>query len=635
MISFENIKNSVLTSVLIIVLLFISVGGRLAGTYQSPTYASNHTSFGMWSSSTPTADINDRLAYVNWYATSNFDWVVKPAESNVSTAPPMNILRNADKDVILETACRLGNIENPLNWTDIYNSLQGNKSLYNEALRYVVSQINESGVENLYAVTISEEEPQLGYWWNDSAVNVEHFIAVHNQMYDDLKAQFPGIKVFAFVHIAQFVDAQLTTLKKDGLVDDVYTDDLSVLSAWFQRMVLFGGNETYCIVHASSNYATWADLITPSIVRQTAELAQSMGVPHLGWFALDFSPPATKEILFNDWPACADPNDSHCPGNFKDTILDIVNMAQPTPTTTLTPTSIPTPTPASTHAPDNEWLTISYKAVEGSYIVLNYSVDGITPTYKKITFDESDGIRITMQVSKTVIGGAREVIMPSSEWVFPMFEVDNFMTGIDTVNLLLSLDEDATGMLYVEDGIGEVDDSSKSTSDQSPIQIDTFGDGIKDAAGSLLIPTALIVGFETSVGQYGDVPLGLTFTTGHSTNVIYTATNPKIDGAILASDGVPFAEDGGTADYAGTAGTIVATGTGDCLGLQLVGMPIDLQIEIKLVLEPTGSWETPTITPTPASTDDPHIEISAWLVIGFVFVILLVAIAMLIIRRRR
>jgi hypothetical protein len=108
---------------------------------------------------------------------------------------------------------------------------------------------------------------------------------------------------------------------------------------------------------------------------------------------------------------------------------------------------------------------------------------------------------------------------------------------------------------------------------------------------------------------------------------------------MLASDGVAFAKDGGVADYAGTAGTIVTTGTGDCLGIQLAGMPIDLQTEIKLVLEPTGGWETPTPTitptPTPVSTNGPEIEIWVWIVIGFAFVILLVVMTMLIIRRRR
>ena len=351
-------KRNFFPSLLIIVLLFIGVGGQLAGTYQSPAYASSPISYGMWEFLAPTEG-SDTLECVNWYANSDFDWVIKPVGYVDITTPLMSTLHNANKDVILRTICRLGSIEtNRYTWTDIYNSLQGNKVLYNEAFGYIVNQIDYNGIGNLYAVTINEEEPFFGYWTSEGSgviINVEHFIAVHNQMYDDLKTRFPGIKVFAFVHISAFTDVQLATLKKDGLVDDVYESNIAVwMEPWFERMMQFGGEETYCIVHASSNYATWADKITPSIVRQTAELAQSMGVPHLGWFAYDFSTSPVKSILFNNWPTCADPNDSHCSGNFKDTILDIISTTQPTPTP-VTPTPTPvTPIPTPINGDTNE-----------------------------------------------------------------------------------------------------------------------------------------------------------------------------------------------------------------------------------------------------------------------------------------
>jgi len=240
----------------------------------------------------------------------------------------------AGKKLIIETDMQQGSIvTNHYTWTDIYNSLQGNKSIYNEALGYAVEQINENGAGNLYAVTLGEENPEQGYWYDFSKINnttIGHFITAHNQMYDDLKARFPGIKVFADVHIDLLTDGQLATLKRDGIVDDEYDSNLTIMEAWLSRMIQLGEEETYCLVHATSNYATWTDLITPSVVRQTAELAESLGVPHLGWFAYDYSTSPPKSILFNNWPACADPNDSHCPGNFKDTILDIVDTTQPT-----------------------------------------------------------------------------------------------------------------------------------------------------------------------------------------------------------------------------------------------------------------------------------------------------------------
>jgi hypothetical protein len=63
-------------------------------------------------------------------------------------------------------------------------------------------------------------------------------------------------------------------------------------------------------------------------------------------------------------------------------------------------------------------------------------------------------------------------------------------------------------------------------------------------------------------------------------------TSKTIDGATLVSSGVFFAEEGGVAHYVGTNGTITATGTGDCLRLTLKTIRMNLQIEIKLVLEP-------------------------------------------------
>jgi len=209
----------------------------------------------------------------------------------------------------------------------------------------------------------------------------------------------------------------------------------------------------------------------------------------------------------------------------------------------------------------------------------------MTPLRKVINFNESFGIRLTMKDSKTEVNGAREVIIPAATWVFPEFEVKSIMTGIN-MDLLMPLGEDAVGTLYVQDGIGDVDMKSVSNSSKSPIQVNTQGDGTKDPAGSMVIPMVLIGNFDTSVGQSGELPFNLTFTTGSTDNVVHITLNKKMDGATIASEGIPFAEDGGVADYVGTAGTLVTTGTGECLGIKLVGVRIDFQTEIKLVLEP-------------------------------------------------
>ncbi|MFA5367890.1 MAG: hypothetical protein WC333_08430 [Dehalococcoidia bacterium] len=260
---------------------------------------------------------------------------------------------------------------------------------------------------------------------------------------------------------------------------------------------------------------------------------------------------------------------------------------EPTPTATATSTSEATATPTATQPSEDGYWEIQYKAVAGSYIVLDYSVQQITPTHKLIEFDESTGITFVMKVSKTIENGAREVIIPKATWVFPEFEVPKIMTGVD-MDLDMPLAEDAVGVLYVEAIKGDVDMSSHSTAGQSPIQVDTYGDGTMDPAGSMLIKLVLVGNFDTSVGQKGTLPFGLTFTTGKTNNTVHITNNPKFDGTYIESEGVPFAQSGGVAPYVGTAGTIVTTGTGECLGIRLVGMRIDFQTEIYLVLEPAN-----------------------------------------------
>jgi hypothetical protein len=191
-----------------------------------------------------------------------------------------------------------------------------------------------------------------------------------------------------------------------------------------------------------------------------------------------------------------------------------------------------------------------------------------------------------MQISKSIsANGSREVIIPKSAWVFPKFRVKEILSGVN-MDLLMPIQADAHGILYVKDGVGDVDMHSESNSSKVPIQADTYGDGTKDPAGSMLIPIILIGNFDTSVGQKGTLPFGLIFTTGHTDNVVHITLNKKFDGAIITSEGARFAKDGGVADYVGTAGTITTTGTGGCLGIKLVGFRIDFQTEIKLVLEP-------------------------------------------------
>lgn len=232
---------------------------------------------------------------------------------------------------------------------------------------------------------------------------------------------------------------------------------------------------------------------------------------------------------------------------------------------------------------------VKYNVVGGK-VTLNYSLSKGTAYHKDLILAKGDGV-VTMRINKTVVNGARAVTLPKEGWQIKGIDVEDISPGAD-MNMVFSLETDATGTLYVESGKGDVDMSSVSSTGRTPIQANTFGDGTKDPAGSMLMPT-LLKGFaKVSVGTDVILSFGLTFTTGHTVNTV-VMNKSKFNGATLSSDGVAFAKTGTLTvggqklpDYVGTAGTITTTGTGDCLGLTLVGLPIDFQAEIKLMLEP-------------------------------------------------
>lgn len=297
----------------------------------SPVSATGNVSYGMIEYCTPTAQYYDYANYstnVNWYIDSNFDWILYP--SNPLVVNNFSSLMYAGgKDVILE--CYFFNQGNfstyDLTWTDLYNSLLGNQSYYNEAMGYLTTTIDNQGDSNIYAFTISEEEPCVGYNWNASLYNISKFTTVHNQMYADLKVLYPTLKIFPNIHIDEFTNGELTALTKDGLVDDSYGFDIQgVINPWFTRMMTYGGNETYCIVHASGSMDTGAALggVTPAMVGVTEKNAAVLGVPHLGWYAFNGSTDS-KSVLFNTWTASSNPNDPNSAQAYKNEILNILN----------------------------------------------------------------------------------------------------------------------------------------------------------------------------------------------------------------------------------------------------------------------------------------------------------------------
>jgi hypothetical protein len=241
--------------------------------------------------------------------------------------------------------------------------------------------------------------------------------------------------------------------------------------------------------------------------------------------------------------------------------------------------------------PKGYW-DIQYDISEGSRVVFNYSLVGGKPYHKLTDLVTGDG-KVTIRVNKTVVNGVRDIILLSSGWQIKSLFVPDVSPGAD-MDVVMSLTKDAPGKLYVQDGKADVDMSSVSSRTTKPKQTDTQGTGTNSPAGSLLVATVLQGNAKTSIGATIILPFGLTFTTGHIINTV-SIPSSKFNGATLVSDGAAFAKSGTLTvggqklpDYVGTAGTITTTGTGDCLGITLVGMGIDFQVEIKLVLTPVS-----------------------------------------------
>jgi len=291
----------------------------------SGTASATGPDFGLWSFLNTSADSTQNISCVNWFDNSNFDWLIEPYGSSPIDfhTPLADILHTAGKDVILrtwwwdDTNFSVGN----KSWTDLYNSMIGSHTLYNQAVSDVVTEINDNGVSNLYAITLGEEEPLAGYWGNVSAINISKFVAVHNQMYSDIKVLYPTLRIFANVDIIYLTDGEMATLHYDGLINGYYSAPY-LMKAWLSRMVALGGAETYCIIYGTSNLYT--DML-PSFVGVTYQMALSAGVPHLGWWAYNGSASPSKEILFNNWSSCSNPEDVNCSANYKNEILGILD----------------------------------------------------------------------------------------------------------------------------------------------------------------------------------------------------------------------------------------------------------------------------------------------------------------------
>jgi hypothetical protein len=229
----------------------------------------------------------------------------------------------------------------------------------------------------------------------------------------------------------------------------------------------------------------------------------------------------------------------------------------------------------SVTAPLEGMWRIPYRVVGGE-ITMGFSLVGLTPVVNTVDFP---GATFDMYVSKAVVNGSREIYIDSDSFISEPVIIEGIITGID-MEMLFTLREDAVGLLYVGEGIGDVDVLSVDTDGSLETQ---FGDSLMDAPGSALMFSPSEGQSFVSVGQSFIVPMDVYSTTGFSSNEV-VVPGRKMNGSVMECLGVPFAEEGGIAPYVGTEATLVSTGSS--LDRRFTGFGVDFQFMTVMQIEP-------------------------------------------------
>ena len=235
-----------------------------------------------------------------------------------------------------------------------------------------------------------------------------------------------------------------------------------------------------------------------------------------------------------------------------------------------------------TAPPVGEYWTIQY-VITSSEMRQVMSMSGAPPT--EYSFELPPGTGMELRISKAVVNGSRDVFIKASSFEPDPITLEDVVPGIDT-EIVWGLEEDAHGVLYVEDGIGDVDIASESTSGTVPPTVYTIGDGTPDAAGSCVLPMKMEVAF-TSLGISSTLPIDSYCTTGDNYNRI-SAPGKGIDGSEIEANGEPYARDGGPAPYVGTPGKLVVVGA--IIDRTFMVVKVDIQFVAEMEVTPVG-WE--------------------------------------------
>jgi hypothetical protein len=230
-----------------------------------------------------------------------------------------------------------------------------------------------------------------------------------------------------------------------------------------------------------------------------------------------------------------------------------------------------------------EYWTIPY-IVTNSTIRQLMSLQGAPP--KEYSCELPQGTGMELQVSKTIVNGSRELFIEGTSFKSDPMLLENIVPNIDT-EIVWGLEDDAHGVLYVEDEIGDVDISSESTAGTVPPTVYTVGDGTPDPSGSCYIHMQMEIAFD-SMGMASTMPVDAYCTTGRNYNHI-SSPEKGIHDSEMEVYGEPYARDGGPAPYVGTPAKLVVVGS--LIDQVFFGFfKVDVQFESAMEVAPVD-WE--------------------------------------------
>ena len=248
------------------------------GNQASPTGSGNSTQ----------VDLFNNFSF-DWYWYQSYD------KSHASSADIV-ALDNGRKKVLFRTWFWDNNTLSGKNWTQ----LDTNTTLLNVTIDSIRRQVDAVGADNIYAIVISEEEPDVGF---SGAINQTSYVNASSSIYTSLKSLYPTSKVLQGTHILSLSSANLSLLLRDGTVDDWYNPlytGANNLSMWYDNISTEQSTnpDTYALIWAGSNYSGYVGL-TPQYTQDAFELGRSKGIHNVGFFGQDNI--LSRPILFYDY----------------------------------------------------------------------------------------------------------------------------------------------------------------------------------------------------------------------------------------------------------------------------------------------------------------------------------------------